>query len=314
MLNLSRNLLICLALMGCQARRAKAPDWMLSAPAATTVAISGRAAWVLEQPHYQAILGRFPPAELTLATFLRRTHINARQDMGRVTVYVSTAAPPAGTGAPAEFLIQMAGFRDPGGLQVAIADAFPSDGTLPMDNRDLPLFVVLEMPPYHLRAMADGEGRVWLGDLASLARLGSGGPYTWRSLAASADWINPRATIQGIIRPQDLRQAVSRKLPGELARDLPPGIESLAWGVSPGVEADDLNGFELSLTGTREAVQETASWLQRFVDITMAVPGAPTQTPEVLQEKLRIGLRCSLTQAQVNVAMARLGQPSIPCH
>ena len=310
----ARALLLCLALLGCQARRAKTPDWVLSAPAATAVAISGRAAWVLEQPHYQAILERFPPAELALATFLRRTHINARQDMGRVTVYVSNPTPPAGPGAPAEFLIQMAGFRNPGKVQVAIADAFPSEGTLPMDNRDLPLFILMELPPYHLRAMADGEGRVWLGDLTSLARLGSGGPYTWRSLAASADWISDRATVRGFVRPQDLLQATSRKLPGELARALPPGIETLAWGLTPGVEADDLNGFELSLTGTAEAVQGTSSWLQRFVDTVMAVPGAPNQVPELLQEQHRIGLRCALTQAQVNVAMARLGQPSIPCH
>ena len=313
MLATTRNLLLCLALLGCQAHRAKAPDWLLSAPAATTVAISGRAAWVLEQPHYQAILERFPPAELTLATFLRNTQISARQDRGRVTLYV--ADPVASTGgAPAEFLIQMAGFKDPGRLQVAIADAFPAEGTLPMDNRDLPLYIVLELPPYHLRAMADGEGRVWLGDLASLARLGSGGPYTWRAVAASAGWISERATIQGFVRPQDLLHVTSRKLPGDLARDLPAGIESLAWGISPGVETDDLNGFELSLTGQPEAIQEAAPWLQRFVDSVMAVPGASNQAPELLQEKRRIGLRLPLTQAQVNVALARLGQPSIPCH
>ena len=41
------------------------------------------------------------------------------------------------------------------------------------------------------------------------------------------------------------------------------------------------------------------------------MPGAPVQAPEFLQEKRRLGLRCQLTQDQVDLVLARLNQPAI---
>jgi len=147
--------------------------------------------------------------------------------------------------------------------------------------------------------LADGEGRVWLGDQAALAGLGAGASQA--ALAASAGWISPGAAIQGFIRPS-------------ASWNLPRGIEALAWGVTPGTAADGQNGFELSLAGTAEAIQQVAPWLQRFLAAATAMPGAPQQAPEILQESTRIGLRCQLTQEQVDVAMAKLGQAPLPLH
>jgi hypothetical protein len=239
-----------------------------------------------------------------------RARINPRRETGRLTVYL---ADPAKGAATPGFLIQLGGFRDPGGLQVAIADGFPMDTKAP-DNRDHPVFVILDLPPYHIRAMADGDGRVWLGDQAMLAGLAAGKSPSAAALAASAGWINGAAAIQGFIRPKALLADHSAKLPGELSRNLPRGIEAVAWGVTPGPSPDGPNGFELSLAGSREAVQLSAPWLQRLLAAVCAMQGASTQWPELLQETSRIGLRCQLSQEQVDVAMARLDQPPLPCH
>jgi hypothetical protein len=95
---------------------------------------------------------------------------------------------------------------------------------------------------------------------------------------------------------------------------LPKGIDVLAWGVTPGPGPDSLNGFEMALAGSKDAIQGVAPWLERFLGSTTAMAGTPPQAPELLQERTRIGLRCPLTQEQVDVAMAKLDQPPLPCH
>ncbi len=309
-MNFARTLLVCLTLLGCQARRGQAPDWVRSAPAAAVMAVSFRADWSMEQPRLRTLLERFPMAGRSLDLFLMRARINLRRETGRLTVYLVNPAKAASTPG---FLIQLGGVRDPGGLQVAIADGFPVDTKAP-DNRDHPVFVILDLPPYHIRAMADGEGRVWLGDQAMLAELGAGKSPSAAALAASSGWIGGAAAIQGFIRPQELLADYSGTLPGELARNLPRGIEAVAWGVTPGPEPDGLNGFELSLAGSGEAVQLAAPWLQRLLAAACAMQGPAAQWPEILQETSRIGLRCQLSQEQVDVAMAKLNQPPLPCH
>jgi hypothetical protein len=84
--------------------------------------------------------------------------------------------------------------------------------------------------------------------------------------------------------------------------------------VTPGPRQDSPNGFELALAGSPEAIQRSAPWLQRFVAAVMAVPGPSGQIPEILQESRRIGLRCQLSQEQVDAAMLKLDQPPLPCH
>jgi hypothetical protein len=316
-------LALALAIAGCE-RRARTPDWVLGAPAGAAMAISYQAGWALRQPQLATLLQRYPPAGAALEALLHKTRIDPRQETGRITLYLSApagpTATPAGTAATpslsADFLIQLGGFRNPGRLQVAIADAFPAEGFLPRDRRDLPLFVVLEQAPWHIRAMADGEGRVWLGDLTALARFGDTGQDS-ADLAGSSGWISPGAAIQGFIRPHGLLRDTTSWLPGELARDLPRGVEAMAWGVSPGRGADALAGFELALAGSPDAIREAAAWLQRFADAAQAVPaagpGAPAQAPELTQETRRIVLRCQLTRPQLDAAMARLELPCVQC-
>jgi hypothetical protein len=45
--------------------------------------------------------------------------------------------------------------------------------------------------------------------------------------------------------------------------------------------------------------------------VAMAVPGQPLDTPEILQESRRIGLRCLLSQAQVDMVLSKLDQPPV---
>jgi hypothetical protein len=279
------------------------------------MAISCRAGWALKPPNFQGLLERFPPAWPAMDLFLKRTRIDARQDAGRVTFYLTRPAGEGGTktgGAPPlGFLIQLGGFRDPGKLQAAVADAFPAEGTLPMDNRQFPLFVVLDAQPWRIRAMADGDGRMWLGDQASLAGLGSGSGPAQAALAASSGWISRAAAVQGFIRPPELLAETADRLPGDLARDLPRGIESLCWSLTPGPAQDSPSLFELSLVGSKDAVQRAGAWIQRFLAAAAAVPGASLESPEILQEDLRIGLRCQLSQRQADAVLARLNQPRI---
>jgi hypothetical protein len=286
---LARTMLLCVALLGCD-RRVEAPDWVRSAPAGVAQAVSYRADWALQQPRLGNLLERFPLGGRALDLFLVRARINLGQESGRLTVYQTRPAAAAG------FLLQLGGFRDPGGLQVAIADVFPVDSKA--GDRDRPLFVILDLDAGQIRAMADGEGRVWLGDPAALARLAAAPAL--EDLAASAAWMNGKAAIQGFLRPPEL--------PEDLARSLPRGITALVWGVSPGAGPGSSNGFELCLAGPGEAVERALPWLQRFVAAV-----TPSQPPEILQESRRVSLRCPLSQEQVDAAMAKLGLPPLPC-
>jgi hypothetical protein len=299
----ARTLLLCLALLGCEARRAQVPDWVRSAPAAAATAVSFRTDWALQQPRLPTLLTSYPMAARSLDRFLVRVRLPLRAETGRLTVYQSR---PSAADLPG-FLLQLGGFQDPGGLQVAIADVFPVDSRLSKDNRDHPLFVILDLGPCHIRAMADGEGRVWLGSASLVARLADGSARSAGDLAAPAGWISETAPVQGFLRPLAM-------LKGEFARELPEGIESLAWGVTPGPAADAPNGFELALSGSGAAIEQASSWLQRFVAAVAAAPGAPAQPPEILQDSRRLSLRWQLSQEQLDVAMAKLDQPGIPLH
>ena len=42
--------------------------------------------------------------------------------------------------------------------------------------------------------------------------------------------------------------------------------------------------------------------------------GNQGQAPELLQERTRMGLRCPLSQEQLDLAMAKLDLPPLPCH
>jgi hypothetical protein len=310
----TRTLLLCLVLLGCGHRRPRTPDWVVSAPASAVMALSCRADWALDPPRLRTLLEGFPMAGRSMEILLDRARLEARHESGRITLYLTR--PPAGAALPADpgFLIQLGRFREPGRLQVAVATAFPAEGTLPLENRETPLFVLTDAHPLHIRAMADGEGRVWLADRAALAGLGPQPTAGHKALAASAEWITAGAVIQGFVRPQPLREDTTPRLPGDLARDLPRGIESVSWGLVPGRAADAPARFELALAGSPEAVQRAASWLDRLMAVAMAVPGPAPATPEILQESRRIGLRCLLSQGQVDLVLTKLEQPAVRLH
>lgn len=306
------------ASLGCQRKRVQAPDWVAVAPAGTVMALSGQAGWILEQPQFQTFLEQYPMADQTLELFLKRAHISPHQETGRITFYLMDLpalanATPA-NGAPAktaEFLIQLGGFHHPEALLLAVADAFPAEGSLPIHGRDLPLYVLLDFNQFHIRAVTDADGRVWLGDLGSLTKLGAGKLPPRNPVASAVEWTNGAAPFQGFLRPKGLLQAATVNLPAELARELPQDIEALAWSVTPGNGTEDLHRFELAITGSKAAVLQVAPWLQRFVAAATALQGARSQPPEILQEGQRIGLRAQLTPDQVNTALAKLNQPGI---
>jgi hypothetical protein len=307
--------LAVLLAMACGKGRAKAPEWVLSSPAPTVMAISGATGWVLEQPQFQTLLERFPMAEQSLDLFLKHAKINPHQETGRVTFYVLSSAPlvpgTATNPQPSDFLLQMGGFRDPAALHLALADAFPAEGSLPVQGEELPLYVLFDLNQYHIRAVVDAGGRVWLGDLGALAKLGSGHLAPHHPVLESAQWINGVAPFQGFLKPQGLLKEASAKLPSEWAKSLPQGIEALAWSVTPGTGPNTTHRFELAVTGSPEGVLQVAPWLQRFVAAATSLQGGSAQAPEILQERRRIGLRAQLTQEQVNLALSKLSQPGI---
>jgi hypothetical protein len=288
--------------MACGHRKAKAPEWVLSAPAPTVLAVSGAMGWLVEQPHFQSQLERFPLAEQCLDLFLKRARISPHQETGRVTFFLLS-----GGGLkvqPSDFLIELGGFRDPGALTVAVADAFPPEGSLAVGGQEMPLYIILDFNQFHIRALVDRDGRVWLGEVRALARLGSGRLPPRGALLESAQWINGAAPFQGFLK-------LDAPLPGEWAKTLPQGVEALAWSVTPGAGPNASFCFELAMAGTPDGILKVAPWLQRFVAAATATRGAAPQAPEVLQERRRIGLRAQLTQEQVNLALSKLNQPGL---
>ena len=301
--------------VGCQGRKARTPDWVATAPAPTVMAVSGAMGWVLEQPHFQGLLERYPMAEQTLDLFLRKAKINPHQETGRITFYV-LADQPLGQAKdlkvqPSDFLIQLGGFSNPAALNMAVLDAFPQEGGLPLDGHEFPMYVVMDINQFHIRALVDAGGRVWLGDVGALAKLGSGRLGPRDPVQASAQWTNGAAPFQGFLKPRGMLQAAAAHLAPEVARNLPKDIDALAWSVTPGSGPGALHRFELAVTGTPEGILTVAPWLERFVAAATGLQGGSSQAPEILQEARRIGLRAQLTQEQVNLALAKLNQPGI---
>ena len=304
---------LCLVLAvatACGKRKGASADWVATAPAATVMAVSGQAGWLLEQRGFQTYLEKFPYADQTLDLFLKKARINPHHETGRVSLYVMSFGGFQAGSVP-EFLLQVGGFKDQAAVHLAITDAFPAEGSLTVNNHELPIYVILDINQYHIRAVADAQGRIWLGDLKTLTRLGAGTFPGRHPVLGALEWVNGAAPFQGFIRTKPILDDLSGKAPAELMRNLPQGIEALAWSVTPGQPGKDgLHRFELAIAGSPEGIVQVAPWIQRFVAV--ASSGAPgAQAPEILQERSRIGLRCQLTGAQINLALAKLSQPGI---
>jgi hypothetical protein len=318
----ARSILLCLALVslvaGCRDRRAE-PEWLRSAPGSAPAAISCPVGWTMDRTHLRAALGHHPEAARALERFLERTRIDPR-DPGRVTFYLarpegpaSASTPPeaAGAGRAPDLVVMLSDFANPGQLQAAIADAFPLAAG---EITDPPHYSVLDLPPFRFRALVDREGRIWLGDLDALTRMGSIRPRYRGELAAALARIGPAAWFQGFILPEPLLTDTTAGLPGELARSLPHGVAALAWGLTPGPDPAAPNHFELTLTGPRGAIQHSAGWFERLLAAAAAMPGTPAPSADLLQENHRLGMRCQLSQEQTDLMLLKLGLPVLPCH
>jgi hypothetical protein len=281
-------------------------------------ALSGEAGWMLTHPEIQSFIARDPMVERALDLFLQKAHINPRLETGRVTFHV-VGVPEKGEDSLRKglehVLIQLNQFKDPAALVGALAESFPQEGSLPIQGHEWPLFVVLDVEASgvkaHIRAASDEKGQVWIGSLEALSHLASkNGLGSQPDAALAAEWISPRAPFQGYLQPEALLSGLRKSLEGSIVKDLPQGITALFWSVTPEGKKDQPIKFELALAGTPEGINQVTPWLQRLVAAVNAVQAAPSSgSPELMQEKRRVGLRCSLTAQQLKLIMEKLGQP-----
>jgi hypothetical protein len=308
--------LLAILAAGCRPQKTEAPSWVQAAPARCEMAVSGQASWLLEQPQFQALLAKYPLAEQSLDIFLKKAHIAPHGETGRVSLFAmdSVAEMVARKGTPqtSGFLLQFHGFRQPRALQVAVAESFPIEGSLQVQGSDLPLHVVLDFNQAHIRILTDLSGNLWMGDLSALTSLGSSGPMPRRHpIQLAAAWIDGTAPLQGFLRPESLLKDLSGRLPSDITRELPQGIECLAWSVKPGAGEQPLYSVHISITGTPESIQKATPWLQRIVAIATSLRTGSAPPPELVQERSRALLRCQLSWEQVSQVLAKMAQPNL---
>jgi hypothetical protein len=301
-------------------RTVPGPAWMKGAPSQARIAVSAQVGWFLEHKEFQTLIARSPMADQALDLFLKKARINPATETGRITLFaadLSNALPREGQKpdpmeAAASFLLQLDGFKDANALQIALAEAFPPEGSMRIDGQDCPLFVILDLNQAHFRAASDGKGRIWIGELKALQRRASDQALAARSpLARAGAWIDPGAPVQGFLAPDQWLDQAARQIPGEWSREIPRGVTALAWSVAPGKEAKDGHKLELALVGSPQGIAQATPWLQRLVALTNALPNAPTVAPELVQERERVALRCTLTSSQIEALVSRLGVPGM---
>jgi hypothetical protein len=297
--------------------KARVPGWVKVAPGDSVAAFSGEAGWVLTHKDVQSLLARDPMVERALDLFLQKAHINPRTETGRVTFHV-VGVPEKGVESIRQglehVLIQLNQFRDPVALVAALAESFPQEGSLRLQGRDWPLHVILDLEvrgtKAHIRAASDEKGQIWIGSLEALSRLATEAALDAKPDAAlAAEWISPRAPFQGYLQPDAVIGGLRKSLDITALKELPQGIHAIFWSITPATEKDQPLRFELALAGTPEGINQVTPWLQRLVAAANAVQSAPGAAPELMQEKRRVGLRCTLTPEQVRLVMEKLGQP-----
>jgi hypothetical protein len=302
--------------------KARIPGWVQTAPGDSLAAFSGEAGWMLTHKEIQSFISRDPMVERALDLFLQKAHINPRTESGRVTFHligVPSATEDALQKGLEHALIQLNQFKDPAALIGALAESFPQEGSLRIQGRDWPLHVILDFESHgvktRIRAASDEKGQVWIGSLEALNRLAAKeGLGAQPDAALAAEWINPRAPFQGFLQPEPLLGGLRQHLEGSLIKDLPRGISALFWSITPAQEKDQPVRFELALAGSPEGINQVSPWLQRLVAAANAVQSVPGSAPELLQEKRRVGLRCTLTTEQLRLVMEKLGQPGFSFH
>ena len=311
--------LICLPLAFSCRPKARVPGWVQVAPGDSLAAFSGEAGWMLTHKEIQSFISRDPMVERALDLFLQKARINPRTETGRVTFHI-VGVPKQGEDTLQKglehALIQLNQFKDPAALIGALAESFPQEGSLHIQGRDWPLYVILDVETggtkAHIRAASDEKGQIWIGSLEALSRLAAKqGLGAQPDAALAAEWISPRAPFQGYLQPEALLGGLRQNLEGSLVKDLPQGITALFWSITPAEDKDQPVHFELALAGKPEGINQVTPWLQRLVAAANAVQPTPGAAPELVQEKRRVGLRCTLTTEQLKLVMEKLGQPGL---
>jgi hypothetical protein len=297
--------------------KAHVPGWVKVAPGDSVAAFSGEAGWVLTHKDVQSLLARDPMVERAMDLFLQKAHINPRIETGRVTFHV-VGVPGKGAESLQQglehVLIQLNQFKDPVALVAALAESFPQEGSLRLQGRDWPLHVILDLEVHgvkaHIRAASDEKGQIWIGSLEALNRMAAKATLDAQpDVALAAEWISPRAPFQGYLQPEALIGGLRKSLDISALKELPQGVHAIFWSITPATEKDQPVTFELALAGNPEGINQVTPWLQRLVAAANAVQAAPGSAPELMQEKRRVGLRCTLTPEQLRLVMEKLGQP-----
>ncbi|MBI4912734.1 MAG: hypothetical protein HY823_08345 [Acidobacteria bacterium] len=299
---------------GCRSRVSPGPEWLQSAPRGCQVAFSAEARWLLEHKEFQTLMAQSKLAEQALDLFLSRARIAPHLETGRITFFVldlPTLDKPNTSDLGKAFLIRLSGFKNPKNLYIALADSFPAEGSLRAGGKDLPLHMIMDVNQFNIRALADPDGPIWIGDIRALATLGAKAPGPRSPLRRAGEWVNPSAAFQGFLLPDSLlaRLPVDR-LPKGWSSELPKGLEALAWSIQPAADPKAPHRLELAVAGSPDGISQTVPWLQRLVAISNSLDPNARQVAELIQEKDRAGIRCSLNQEQLNSLMAKLGQPA----
>ena len=309
---------VLVLLPSCRTKGSKAPSWLQSAPVNCSMAVSGQVGWLLENPEFQSAITRFPMAEQTLDLFLKKAKIHPEGETGRITFFVFDV--PKDKEKPedlaADFLLQFDGFKDPRVLQMALAESFPPEGSLVLDKKDSPLFVMIDINKVKIRALVDPQQRILIGDLRALGRRASQGTISQGPKAANAlgagEWIDATAPIAGYVNPDALMAGFGNKLPGEVAKEFPKGLESLVWSVTPAKDPKDPKAphrLELALGGSPEGINRASHWIQRLVAAASQLGAQQQLAPVLVQEKTRVGIRYSASSEQLNAILGSFGQP-----
>ncbi|GLH73189.1 hypothetical protein GETHLI_16910 [Geothrix limicola] len=299
--------------------KSHAPAWVQAAPGDSLAAFSGEAGWMLTHKEVQSFIARDPMVERALDLFLQKARINPRTETGRVTFHL-LGMPQVKENSLQKglehALIQLNQFKDPAALVGALSESFPQEGSLRLQGRDWPLYVILDVEANgvkaHIRAASDEKGQIWIGSLEALTRLASKeGLASQADAALAAEWISPRAPFQGYLQPEALLGGLRQNLDESIVKELPQGVTALFWSITPAADKDQPVHFELALAGQPEGISRVAPWLQRLIAAANAVQSSPGSAPELMQEKKRVGLRCTLTPDQLKLVMEKLGQPGI---
>lgn len=297
--------------IGCKPKGSKAPGWVQAAPAQSSMAFSVQAGWALDHQNLQGLISKFPLADQMLDLFLKKARIHPQGETGRVTFYVLDMPrrdQPSLPEAASHFLLLMDGFRDPAALQAAVLESFPQEGSMTLGGKDASLHVLLDVNQVHVRAAVEPNGRIWLGDLAALARMAAQGPLKRPLALKAAEWVDGRAPFQGMVHAEEVLKSLQGHLPSNLGMDIPQGVDTLAWSVTPSNDVKAPHRLELSITGSPESIVQIAPWLQRIGALASAAGPGAAQPPEIVTERTRAGLRASMTEEQLNTVLGKLGQ------